>query len=49
LQTTGVFEHAAEAAIVGSQVSIVQLSLSLQKTTGVLFGVLALTPGVLRG
>src|SRR5262249_51296138 len=48
-QTTGVLEHAAEPALVGSQVSIVQRLLSLQNLTGVLFGVVALTPAVLSG
>src|SRR5437868_6755111 len=49
LQTFGVFEQAPEPERAGSQTSIVQRLLSLQKTTGVLFGVVAATPAVFSG
>src|SRR5258705_153438 len=48
-QTTGGCVQAAEPATTGSQMSVVHKLLSLQKTTGVLFGVFAPTPGVFSG
>jgi NAD(P)-dependent dehydrogenase (short-subunit alcohol dehydrogenase family) len=48
-QTTGGLLHASKPRLVGSQMSVVQRLLSVQKTTGVLFGVFAATPWVSRG
>ena len=47
LHDFGVVLHAADPCFVGSQTSTVQASLSVHRATGVDFGVIAPTPGVL--